>query len=383
MAEQTTRKPIGYALIGTGSFGRFCLEQYRQLDDLKLVAVADVNEASAIAAADRYQVDMVVNDLPSLLGRDDLDIVHIATPPGTHRMLSEQAMQAGKHVLCEKPLATTIDDAEAMAATARRLNRVLAANLIMRYDPLCHAVKRIMRERLLGEPLHGFFENYAKDEPLPQEHWFWDKQRSGGIFIEHSVHFFDLFASWLGEGEILAAQQTARPGVGLANDKPMIEQVQCTLRYADGVLVNFYHGFTQATRMDRKEMRLLCERGDIRLFEWTPLSLAIDCLADEATAARLADILPNSQVECVAPAQCQSRHVTSRGKRYDVDGRYRITANVGVDKPQLYGEMLRALMQDQIAAIRDPDHVRRVDESNGVASLRLAFDAEAMATAGG
>ena len=68
---------------------------------------------------------------------------------------------------------------------------------------------------MLGEVLHGSFENYASDENLPAEHWFWDRAKSGGIFVEHGVHFFDLFAGWLGPGRVEAAQVGVRPGTAI------------------------------------------------------------------------------------------------------------------------------------------------------------------------
>ena len=71
---------------------------------------------------------------------------------------------------------------------------------MQRYNPVYDAVDRLIQSGTLGELLHGSFENYASDENLPPEHWFWDRSKSGGIFVEHGVHFFDLFAGWLGPG---------------------------------------------------------------------------------------------------------------------------------------------------------------------------------------
>ncbi|MEX0776548.1 MAG: Gfo/Idh/MocA family oxidoreductase [Phycisphaeraceae bacterium] len=368
-------KSIGYALIGAGAFGQFCVEQYRAMSSLRLVALADVNRDAAEAAAAKLGVPAAAS-VAAVLADPAVDLVHIATPPTTHRQLVLQALAAGKHVLCEKPLATTLDDARAMIDAAHQAQRVLAVNLIMRYDPLCEVMNCIVEEKMLGLPLHGFFENYAKDEPLPPQHWFWDRGKSGGIFIEHAVHFFDLFNWWLGEGSVVAAQQVHRPG-----NAALIEQVHCTARYpqAGGALVNFYHGFTQATRMDRQEMRLLFERGTVRLFEWVPTAIEIDCLAEEAVLDRLRTLLPHGQVETLATYQGGQRQVASRHKCYTVDGRYRLTADAGMDKPALYGHVLRSLLQDQLDAIGNSGHQRRITERNGYASLATAVAAQRLA----
>jgi predicted dehydrogenase len=89
----------------------------------------------------------------------------------------------------------------------------------MRYDPLNQAIARILEAGSLGAPLHAFFENYASDTPLGPGHWFWKPEISGGIFIEHGVHFFDLFRMWFGSGEVVggaavgaAERRHHRPG---------------------------------------------------------------------------------------------------------------------------------------------------------------------------
>ncbi|MFA9477846.1 Gfo/Idh/MocA family protein [Phycisphaerales bacterium AB-hyl4] len=362
-------KAIGYGLIGAGSFGQFACTKYQELDAVRPIALADENREAADRAAASLGIE-ASESVDALLARDDIDLVHIATPPFTHRELVTRALEAGKHVLCEKPLATSLADAEMMIDLAESKGRILSVNLIMRYDPLCETMKRIIESKLLGEPVHGFFENYAKDEPLPPEHWFWKQNLSGGIFIEHGVHFFDLFQWWLGEPEIVAAQQIKRGGADL------IEQVQATARYGEGVLVNFYHGFTQATRMDRQEMRLVFERGAISLDEWVPTSMTIDCIATRDQVDAMAAMLPDCQIENVASYTGEDRKVTSRHKSYEVDGHYRLYGTTGMTKDELYGHVLQQLLLDQIQAINDSSHQRRVSERNGYGSLHAAVTAE-------
>ena len=84
----------------------------------------------------------------------------------------------------------------------------------------------------------AFLENYASDEKLVPEHWFWNPAQSGGIFIEHGVHFFDMFEGWLGIGRLVNAFDIQRPGV----EGTIIDRVQATVMYPQGP-VNFYHGF--------------------------------------------------------------------------------------------------------------------------------------------
>jgi len=363
--------PLGYGLVGAGLFGRFCLEQYRSISDLRLVAVADVNAAACAELGALFGI-RTVSDPAALLALSDVDIVHIATPPFTHSDLVLAALAAGKHVLCEKPLATGPAAARALAEAAREAGRVLAVNLIMRYNPVCALVKQIIDERLLGEPLHGYFENYAKDEPLPPEHWFWQREKSGGIFVEHSVHFFDLFEWWLGEGRVVAAQAADRPGTELE------EHVRCTVMHGN-VMVDLYHGFHQTARMDRQELRLVFERGDLRLEEWVPTRLCVDAIVDDATIERLRGLIPNAREQVLARYEGSERECIGRHKRWEADARVRIAGDPGMPKMELYAHVLKGLMQDQLAAIRDPSHERRITERNGVRSVEVAAEARRLA----
>jgi predicted dehydrogenase len=369
----TNHDAIGYGLIGCGGFGQFCLGQYQTLSTIRPIAVADVNPDLASMVAQRFGM-RAEESVDALLADPLIQFVHIATPPTTHRDLSIRAIEAGKHVLCEKPLAIRLSDAGQMIDAATANNRLLAANLIMRYNPLCAAVRQIVEQELLGKPLHGFFENYAKDEQLGPAHWFWKPEHSGGIFIEHGVHFFDLYEWWLGSGEVVSAHQVGRPGA-----EHIVEQVQCTVRYRDGMLVNFYHGFTQAERMDRQEMRIVFERGVLRLFEWVPTSLEIDAILPVEDRDRVLEILGHGESETLDGFFGDERGVYSRHKKYQVDGRYRITAGVGMDKPALYGHVLRGLLGDQIAALHHREHHRRITEQNGYDSLAMAVRAREIA----
>lgn len=365
---------VGLAVIGTGRFGQFAARQFRTLPEVRLRVVADIDPDAARRAAEALAVDAAAS-VDEALSRDDVEMVYIASPPWTHREVVEKALRANCHVLCEKPLALSLDDAQAMLALAQQRRRLLTTNLLMRYNPLCEAVKRIIDQRLLGEPLHGYFENHAKDEPLPPDHWFWDRRKSGGIFVEHGVHFFDLFEWWLGECQLEAAQSVYRPGTCL------IEQVQCTCRYGTDVLVNFHHSFTQPEVMDRQELCLVLERGTLRLYEWVATSMTLECLLDERVLATLQALLPHAVVERVESYSGSACRMTSRHKSYAVEGRYRISADTGMTKPQLYGHVLRSLLADQIAALRDPTHVRTVSERNGYDALTLAIGAQHLAEA--
>jgi predicted dehydrogenase len=283
------------------------------------------------------------------------------------------ALEAGKHVIVEKPLAMTVSQADEMIAAARGRGRLLVANLMQRYNPLFDAVRRLVRSEVLGEVLHGSFENDASDENLPAGHWFWDRAKSGGIFVEHGVHFFDLFEGWLGCGRPEAAQVGVRPGTAIE------EHVQSTLRYGEAALVHFYHGFHQAGRMDRQELRLVFERGDVTLFDWVPTRARVRALVDERQTRDLCDLFPGATLDVNASFGGKDRQCRGRGREIDAYQLVELSSGDGQAKSPLYGRLLRSMMDDQVAWLRDRAHRRVVTEANGRDSLAIACQADAMA----
>ncbi len=382
-------------LVGCGAFARFSMAQYRQLPGVSVEAVADIDPAAAARAAAEFQVPALPAE--QVLAAADVDLVYIATPPAMHHGQARAALVAGKHVLVEKPLATTLTDAQDLQDVAARHRRVCVANLVERYNPLADATKRVIESGRLGRLVHGVFLNEAADEGLRPEHWFWNRAISGGIFVEHGVHFFDLAAFWLGPGRVVSAVRGLRPTpTGQRGASAGVEeQVLCTCRHASGpdgrgpttpephggVLFHFEHGFHQASRLDRQEMRLVFERGELRLFDWVPTHGIVRGLLDTAGIEELAAILPESSVRVVERCEGEGRRIRGRFTPFEADALVEITFTTGMTKLGIYGQVVRDLAADQIAWIRDPAHVRRLTEEDSVRSVAMACDADRMALA--
>ena len=364
---------IRIGVIGCGGFGLFALQHFAQVAGVRLAGMAGTHREAAYAAAKRFGIPDIV-EVETLVEQPDIDLVYIATPPFLHHPQAMLALEAGKHVICEKPLALTLEQADEMIALARKRGVLVVANLMQRYNPVFDAVRRLIESKALGELLHATFENYATDEHLPPEHWFWDRAKSGGILIEHGVHFFDLFAGWLGDGTVVAAQAELRPGT-----RSIEEQVHCTVRYGGGVLVNFYHGFHQPARLDRQEMRFVFERGDLTLHEWVPTRGRICAVADEAQTRQLCELFPGARLDVRTTYSPKDRTCSGRHKRLDVHQMLDMTFGLGDEKMHRYGELLREMMTDQLAWIRDRNHARTIIEANGRASLATALAADDVA----
>lgn len=358
--------------IGAGGFGLFALQQFLQVPGTQLVAIAGTHREAALAMARRFGVPDV-HEVDALLATSEIDLVYIATPPFLHYPQARAALAAGKHVICEKPLALTVAEADELVAMAEERGLLCVTNLMQRYNPVFESVRRLVESRVLGECLHGWFENYAGDEGLGADHWFWDSAKSGGIFIEHGVHFFDLFEGWLGAGEVVAAQRGLRPGSGLE------EQVQCTVRHANGALVNHHHSFTQTGRLDRQEFRLLFERGDLTLEEWVPVRTRLRGVVNEEQTRTLLELFPGARLDVLKGFGGRDRAARGRHKDLDISQQIELHHGLGDDKMRRYSELLRDVFMDQLAWLRDRAHVRKITERNGRDSLAMAAAATTLA----
>lgn len=363
---------VGIGIVGFGGFGMFAAQQFAQVPGVALRCIAGTHRDAAVKAAERFGLPDV-KELGAMLAMADVDLVYIATPPFLHHEQALAALRAGKHVIVEKPLSMTMAEADELVALAREKRLVLTTNLMQRYNPLYGQIKALIDSKVLGEVLHGYFENYACDEGLPREHWFWDPKKSGGIFIEHGVHFFDMFTGWLGPGTVESAGRVLRPGSRIE------EQVYCAARYGN-VPVNFYHGFTQAGRMDRQELRVLFERGDVTLHEWIPTKAVVRTALDERGTRALSDLFPGSAIHVEALYPPKERAIVARHKSYEAYQRITLTSALET-KMTLYGDLLRGILADQLAFLADGAHVRTVDERNGRDSLQMSVDATRLASA--
>ncbi len=365
-------QPLGLGLVGAGAFGDFCMTTYSTLEGLKPVAVADLRKELADNVAQKYSAQSL-GSADELINHPDVDFVHLATPPSSHHELVLKALDAGKHVLCEKPLAMTTAQADEMLTAARKADRICPVNFVLRHNQVTDAVKRILDTGALGQVLSARLQNAAADSNLGPDHWFWDKSVSGGIFIEHGVHFFDLYRYWLGDGKVVTADTEVREGT------TQEDRVTCLVRHDNGALVSHYHGFDQLLAMDRTDHRMVCELGDVRVFGWIPLSLSIDAAVDDKSQKLLLDACPGAEIESVEQLQGSQESPLSRGKKRQVNRRIRLSWCPNPDKQEVYSDSVRKLMEDQLAYIGDPGHERTVGEQNGREAVALAEAADTLA----
>ena len=364
---------VNFAVVGAGGFARFAVRQFVKREGTRLAGVYDNNPESSGLLRSLNPDLQIYATLDALLADPAVDLVYIGSPPSLHHEQSLAALKAGKHVICEKPAAIDVRQARELRQYADENGLLFVVNLMQRYNPLYAAVATLINERLLGEFVHGFFENYASDEFLPAEHWFWEDGLSGGIFIEHGVHFFDMFAGWLGTGEVVAAQRLQRPG------HPRIRDIaQCEIIYPGNAPVHFYHAFNQPKILDRQELRLQFERGDLTLHEWVPNRLVLQAACTGREEERLKALFPGATVT-VLQEWDGPQHSQGRFKRIEYDRKIRFDTGEIQPKAEVYEALIRAMFDDQLNWLADRSRQRTIDAGNAVESLATAVAADRLA----
>ena len=196
------RASLGVAVIGAGMAGRAHAAGYRAastiydagLPAVRLVAIADVNPDFAADAARRYGYQRAETSWQAVAEAPDVDVVSVVVANALHREIVEGLLAAGKHVLCEKPLAASIADAEAMAAAARASGRQAAVGFTFRWSPAIAAIREQLRQGRVGRPLHfsgAYWCDYGCDPGRPMS-WRYKGGAGSGALADIGSHLLDL-----------------------------------------------------------------------------------------------------------------------------------------------------------------------------------------------
>lgn len=352
-------------ILGVGGFGLFTLEQYRQMPGIRITAIAGTHPEKYARLAATYGIPFHTTDWRALVTHPEVDIVYIATPPYLHAEQALAAMAAGKHVFCEKPLALHLDEADAMLDAAARHGTRVGINFVMRYSAGYRLLQDITSTGSLGAPLRFLFSNAAGD--LPASHWFWDARLSGGIPVEHGVHFFDIFRAIFGPGTLRWAGSNHR-GSG-EEDKWL-----AVLQYEGSVLGSFYHAFDMPSVLERTWAMIEYERGRIGIEGWIPERVRLDGVVTAAAVEALAALTP---VEATPLAET-GETMRANGQAFSVT--HHVRADVGLgEKSAIYAEAVRAALADFVAWVADPAHEPRVTGEDARAALHMAREVTAFA----
>jgi myo-inositol 2-dehydrogenase/D-chiro-inositol 1-dehydrogenase len=187
--------PVRFALAGYGAWGRYHAAAITGNPDAALVAVAAPSEASRAAAAAAHPQARIFADPLEMIATVECDAVDVVTPSHTHRVIAEAALAAGRFVLLEKPLATTLADCQAIARAAAAAGGRLAVGHELRLSSQWGEIRRIIDRGTIGRPQYVLVELSRKPYRPGASGWRYDPDRVGSWVLEEPIHFFDL-ARW-------------------------------------------------------------------------------------------------------------------------------------------------------------------------------------------
>jgi predicted dehydrogenase/threonine dehydrogenase-like Zn-dependent dehydrogenase len=242
----------GIGLVGAGAFASgTLLPALSAAGFSRLVAVASAGGLTAARLAERHGFEQAVAGADAVLAHPGVSVLVIATPHDTHASLTAQALAAGRHVWCEKPLALTEDELDAVRYAWLESGRVLAVGFNRRWSPAVAAARRA----LTGTSAAKLVVYRIAAGPVPEDHWYRDPRR-GGRLLGEVVHFIDTAQALVGAPiEDVAGLSGGGPG-GPADDAVV------ALRFTDGSLASI--GYGSAVPSAGKE-RVEVHAGDRRI----------------------------------------------------------------------------------------------------------------------
>lgn len=184
---------IKVGVIGTGFIGPAQIEALRRLGYVEVVALSDINTEVAQQRAKALSIDKIYVDYRDMLKDPEIDVVHVCTPNHLHFKISKEALEAGKHVLCEKPLSMNLLEAEELIKIAKQRNLVNAVHFNVRFYPLMHQAKMMVEKGELGKVL-AVNGSYQQDWLLYETDYNWRLQSE---FSGESRAVADIGSHWL------------------------------------------------------------------------------------------------------------------------------------------------------------------------------------------
>ncbi len=212
---------IGLGLIGTGGMANHHATQYSKIEGVKIIACCDVSKERASAFAAKWQVPRIYNDYLEMLEKEKLDGVDNVTPDAMHADISIAAVEKGLPILCEKPLASNLADAERMLAAVDRHPVINMVNFSYRNSSGLQAAVEVVRSGALGQLRHvesSYLQSWLASRGWGDwrtgDNWLWrlsTKHGSMGVLGDIGVHIYDMTSFLCGD----------------------ISEIQCTLRTFD------------------------------------------------------------------------------------------------------------------------------------------------------
>lgn len=258
-----TSNPVRVAVVGFGFMGRTHAACYAANPNARLVAVCSPSIHSAMAPVagnldTQVELDLagveLVAKVDELIERSDIDALDLSVPTPLHESLAVRALNAGKHVFCEKPMARTLSGCDAMIEAEHRSGKILMIGHVLRFWPHYQKAHELIQSGELGRVLAARFE---RQSPFPRwSRWMPDAKQSGGAPLDLHLHDADVALWWFGEPSRIEASGVVQ------SEMPL--RIESLWGYANGPHVSFLGSWDFNDSPYRMAFELVGERGTLR-----------------------------------------------------------------------------------------------------------------------
>lgn len=234
------QKQYGVVLIGCGYIGRSYLEDIAFRDQVRLIAAVDVDKGTAAAAARRYGALCWATDYRELLARPDVDIVIIATYVQSHLQILKDALKAGKHVLCEKPMVAREEDLDEFLTAVRNADSKVLVAHVLRHNESYRRLHDMIADGMIGEP---------RVLRMVQNHHHMGQRRLTELLkdcspvVDCGVHYIDV-ARWF-TGQEVESISGVGSRISVAPDAPNFDYGMLTMRMSGGAVAYYEAGWAR------------------------------------------------------------------------------------------------------------------------------------------
>jgi polar amino acid transport system substrate-binding protein len=254
------RDAVRVGLVGCGNFSRsVLLPELNKIRTARIHAIAAASGANAKPMAKKYGAAYVTTDADQLFADAEIDAVVIATRHHLHAELARKALEAGKHVFVEKPMAMNAEDAVALCALAKDRGRHLVVGHNRRYAPL---TRKLLDARPPGPAMITYVMNIR---PLPADHWTLNKAEGGGRLLGESDHFFDML-NLFADSDPHAVSSWACLGRGQEIHESCNFMVQ--VRYANGSIGTLVYTDMGHANFPTERLEVYCGGSVLRLEDY-------------------------------------------------------------------------------------------------------------------
>ena len=235
-------KQIRIGIIGAGFARSTQIPGFKNCEGARIVAIASAHRENAEAVAQEFDIAHVEDDWRALVARDDIDLVSIVTPVVTHCEMTLAALETGKAVLCEKPMAMNADEARRMTERARAAKVLALIDHELRFLPGRLKLRELLRRGDVGKVRHAqlTFRSDSRAEPNRPWNWWSDKTQGGGALGAICSHVIDGF-HWLMGAQIIEVSanlathiRERKDEAGRVRTVTTDDEANLLLRFADG-----------------------------------------------------------------------------------------------------------------------------------------------------